>query len=154
MLNLAPHGSFQTLDSLTKSLLGADASAISNVAGIESKSGMGGIACQTREDFGMMIDRGASGNPQFQVAALFSDFLLAEQGEIFLSTKASTDRQKCNRAFAAEFLAPIEGIRERLLSSHCIDRDAVSQVAMEFGVSVPIIRYQLQNQAPELMIET
>ncbi|WP_066459736.1 ImmA/IrrE family metallo-endopeptidase [Castellaniella caeni] len=152
MLALSPDESLQTLDAVTGSLLGRKASALGDISGLEAKSGVSSMACRSSQGLGMVIDRNAGGNLQFQVAALFADFLLAEQGDVFLSTKASTNRQKCNRAFAAEFLAPIAGIRERL--SPCgAGRTAIAQVASDFGVSAPIVQYQLQNQAPDLWSE-
>ncbi|HEX7388185.1 MAG TPA: hypothetical protein VF285_13055 [Castellaniella sp.] len=151
LLDLNPAHSLQTLDAVSQALLGLDAADLVDVAEIESKYGLRGVACQDSRGLGVAIDQSSGANQQFQLAAIFSDFLLSGGGEIFLSTRASTDRQKCNRAFAAEFLAPIAGIRERLSSDRVVGREQVQQVAKDFGVSAPIVQYQLQNQAPELL---
>lgn len=50
-------------------------------------------------------------------------------------------RQAAGRAFAAEFLAPIDEVR----SMRAEGRDSIS-IANEFGVSVAVIEHQLENQ--------
>lgn len=59
-------------------------------------------------------------------------------------TKASTERQRRNRAFAAEFLAPSASLREKIAGSY-IDEDHVTDLAEEFGVSSYVIEHQVQN---------
>ena len=59
-------------------------------------------------------------------------------------TKASTERQQRNRAFAAEFLAPSASLREKI-SGPYIDEDHVTDLAEEFGVSSYVIEHQIQN---------
>lgn len=61
-----------------------------------------------------------------------------------LVTKASTERQQRNRAFAAEFLAPSSSLRERI-SDQLIDRDQVTDLAEEFGVSTYVVEHQISN---------
>jgi hypothetical protein len=61
-----------------------------------------------------------------------------------LLTRISSDRQKRNRAFAAELLALAEGIR-KLISESRIDRDEVAEVAAELGVSEWLVEHQVQN---------
>ena len=59
-------------------------------------------------------------------------------------TKARTERQQRNRAFAAEFLAPSASLSERIAGSY-IDEDHVTDLAEEFGVSSYVIEHQVQN---------
>ena len=61
-----------------------------------------------------------------------------------LLTPAHTERQQCNRAFAAEFLAPSAGLRQRVRRT-ALDEDDVSELATEFGVSSLVIAHQLAN---------
>ena len=61
-----------------------------------------------------------------------------------LITKSHSERQQRNRAFAAEFLAPSRGLRERVERSVVYD-DEIDELAEEFGVSPFVIRHQLEN---------
>ncbi len=61
-----------------------------------------------------------------------------------LVTKASTERQQRNRAFAAEFLAPFTALRERIFDQ-LVDRDQVTDLAEEFGVSTYVVEHQISN---------
>lgn len=55
-----------------------------------------------------------------------------------------SDRQKRNRAFAAEFLAPAALIRQRI-PRHVLTEDDVQDLAEHFGTSDQVIRHQIQN---------
>ncbi len=61
-----------------------------------------------------------------------------------LVTVARTDRQKCNRAFAAEFLAPAQWIRERIDGSQ-VSPDEMDDWAQELGVSTVVVGHQIEN---------
>jgi hypothetical protein len=64
----------------------------------------------------------------------------------FLLTRAHTTRQKTERAFAAELLAPAEGIRERLEVDPFSARDEdFEAVADHFKVSPLLVRHQVEN---------
>jgi Zn-dependent peptidase ImmA (M78 family) len=65
----------------------------------------------------------------------------------FLVTGAYTDRQKTDRAFAAELLAPAEGIAELLHGEPATaSQEDLDDVAEHYGVTPTVIRYQMQNQ--------
>jgi hypothetical protein len=70
--------------------------------------------------------------------------VVSEEHPMFLITGAYTDRQKVERAFAAELLAPADGIRERLPEDPTWED--VEEVADHFGVSSRVIQHQLENQ--------
>lgn len=70
---------------------------------------------------------------------------LAEDDPIFLVTASYNDRQKIERAFAAELLAPARGIEERLGSDSLAEED-LEEIADHFGVSVKVVEHQIQNQ--------
>lgn len=64
----------------------------------------------------------------------------------FLVTTSRLPEQQANRAFAAEFLAPVEGI-ERLLvtASGPVPADEVDAIAEHFSVSPTVIEHQIQD---------
>ena len=61
-----------------------------------------------------------------------------------LITRGDTERQQRNRAFAAEFLAPSSGLRERI-SHWVVGADEVDDLAEDYGVSPYVIRHQIGN---------
>jgi Zn-dependent peptidase ImmA (M78 family) len=73
---------------------------------------------------------------------------LADDDPIFLVTASYTNRQRIERAFAAELLAPAEGIQQRL-SSDIFVEDDLEELADHFKVSARIIEHQLHNQLAE-----
>jgi IrrE N-terminal-like domain len=70
---------------------------------------------------------------------------LAEDDLVFLVTASYTDRQRVERAFAAELLAPSEGIEQRL-GSEVLSEEELEEIAEHFGVSVRVVEHQIQNQ--------
>lgn len=70
--------------------------------------------------------------------------VLMSPGSDTLLTKAHSERQKRNRAFAAEFLAPSQGLKQRV-RRHIVDSDDMNEMAAEFGVSSLLIEHQLRN---------
>ena len=70
--------------------------------------------------------------------------VLASPGTDTLLTRAHSERQQRNRAFAAEFLAPSSGLRWRV-SRPVVDGDDIDELAAEFGVSSRVIEHQIRN---------
>ena len=70
--------------------------------------------------------------------------VLWRPGTNALLTPAHTERQQSNRAFAAEFLAPSVGLRNRVRRAR-LDEDDIDELAAEFGVSSMVIEHQLAN---------
>ena len=65
----------------------------------------------------------------------------------FLVTSAYTDKQKIERAFAAELLAPAAGVAERMESyPSTVELDEIEETADHFGVSPMIVEHQIRNQ--------
>ena len=62
-----------------------------------------------------------------------------------LITRARSERQQRNRAFAAEFLAPSSGL-ERMVSRPVVDGSDIDEMATEFGVS--LARRRTSTQEP------
>ena len=81
---------------------------------------------------------------RFWICRALCEVLLARGGEPSLVSEAESPRQKRNRAFAAELLAPAAVLRQRL-SSSWVDRETVEDLAAEFQVSSYIIQHQIVN---------
>lgn len=70
-----------------------------------------------------------------------------DDASIFAVTAAHTQRQSAERAFAAELLAPAEGIASLLESPPEVATDEeLEQIAEHFGVSPMVVGYQVRNQ--------
>ena len=70
--------------------------------------------------------------------------VLASPGADALITRAYSERQQRNRAFATEFLAPSSGLRERI-SRPVVGSEDIDELALEFGVSSRVIEHQIAN---------
>lgn len=64
--------------------------------------------------------------------------------EAALISRARSDRQQANRAFAAELLAPAELLRNRITHDR-IEDEQIGDLAEEFGVSSKVIEHQIEN---------
>lgn len=72
---------------------------------------------------------------------------------IFLVVESYGIRQKIERAFAAEFLAPAEGIKEMLSDPSAASLDEVERIADTFDVSAFVIQHQIENQLSGVVLE-
>jgi hypothetical protein len=69
-----------------------------------------------------------------------------DDSPLFIITTAHTYRQRVERAFAAELLAPAEGIAELLESPpEAASQEELEQVAQRFGVSSMVVEHQVRN---------
>ena len=90
------------------------------------------------------VANGRETSKRFLLARALGDYLgRTEQGPAILSGLA-TDRQAQSRAFAAEFLAPADSLRQRL-GGEQVPPDAVDDLALEYGVSSYVVRHQIEN---------
>jgi hypothetical protein len=80
---------------------------------------------------------------RFQFCRGLYEFLAGGDGP-WLVTRGLSDRQKRNRAFAAEFLAPAAGIREKI-SRSSISAEEVDDLAQHYGVASEAIVHQIAN---------
>lgn len=92
---------------------------------------------------------------RFEAARFLADHLLAPSKDRWLpETDAKTARQKIQRAFAAEFLCPIEGLKEFLNNEY--SNEAIENAGLHFGVSPLAVRSHLANNgviSPDAVIE-
>ena len=68
---------------------------------------------------------------------------ISSEGDALI-TRGHTERQQCNRAFAAEFLAPSSSLRQRI-SGAVVDGEELDDLAEEFGVSTRVVLHQIDN---------
>lgn len=72
---------------------------------------------------------------------------LWEAEPLFLVTNAYTDRQRRERAFATELLAPAEGIAEMLgTAPEAALPDDIEEIAARLQVSPMVVKHQVDNQ--------
>ena len=81
-------------------------------------------------------------NRRFLFCRALAEALVADADAVI--TKGDTEKQQCNRAFAAEFLAPSSGLRARI-KSLVIDEGELVDLAEDFGVSTRVIEHQISN---------
>jgi len=79
------------------------------------------------------------------------EYLTAAKTPSALVTIAGTDRQKCNRAFAAELLASKDWICKRI-SGTWVGPDEVDEWSDEFGVSTAVVAHQIMNHRLAKMV--
>lgn len=81
---------------------------------------------------------------RFEAARFLAENMVADENDLWLPlTDFATNRQRFQRAFAAELLAPIEEVREEVGDELTSDR--FEDVAERYGVSPLAIRSQLAN---------
>lgn len=101
--------------------------------GLNDKSSPGFVLRPTRE-----------AARRFHLTRALFEYLTSSFEVGLLVTEAGSNRQKRNRAFAAEFLAPSDALKERV-KDQVVDPECVDELAEEFGVSPWLIAHQLQN---------
>lgn len=84
---------------------------------------------------------------RFDQARAVGDYLMRTLPGPSLLTSMRTDRQSRTRSFAAELLAPAEGIRQRLgtATGRRIDEETIDALAAAFDVSSRVIEHQIEN---------
>jgi hypothetical protein len=81
---------------------------------------------------------------RFEAARLLGDHLLAPSDELWLpATDFKTFRQRIQRAFAAEFLCPIESLQDYMKRD--FSDSAIEEAANRFNVSPLLVRTHLVN---------
>lgn len=92
----------------------------------------------------LVIPKRRSDSKQFAFCRALFDYLVMSNGEYSMVSRLRTERQRANRAFAAELLAPHEMLRADLSGSHTTDEE-IADLAADYGVSEYVIRHQLRN---------
>lgn len=90
--------------------------------------------------------RYARTSQRFTLARAFWHIVANDQSE-FLVTASYTEAQKIERAFAAELLAPAQGISDALKSTLAdVQEEDLTEIAEQYDVSNTIVEHQLHNQ--------
>lgn len=84
-------------------------------------------------------------NQVFALCRGLFEYLTSNGRATGLATDAASERQKRNRAFAAEFIAPAEGIAGHIQDSTVVAGEELKQIAERFGAPEYVIRHQIQN---------
>ena len=110
----------------------------------------------TARFFDALVDVNDKGSPGFLIetrqeeAKKFAfcrglfEYLMSQPGAPALISATHSERQKRNRAFAAEFLVPAALLKERLRGD-TLDEEEADDLAKVFGVSPYVIRHQIEN---------
>jgi Zn-dependent peptidase ImmA (M78 family) len=104
--------------------------------------GHGGVVAATRRP----------DNRRFAFCRALFEYLIASETPSALVTTARTERQKRNRAFAAELLAPTEWLREAW-GGQLVGYEALEEAAEALGVSSEVVRRQLENHRIARLID-
>ena len=104
-----------------------------------------GIRTAKSEAFDIYFDRPFPTTRRFSACRLLGDNLnFANEERLLPATHAKTSRQKFQRAFAQEFLCPIDALLERIQTTEP-NEDDISEAAVHFHVSPLMVRTTLVN---------
>ena len=81
---------------------------------------------------------------RFTQARALGDFLGRSTAGFGLLSSLATERQAESRAFAAEFLAPSQSLRERI-NTESVGIEQIDDLGREFGVATAVIQHQIEN---------
>jgi hypothetical protein len=93
---------------------------------------------------GFFIRRGNEPTQRFALCRALFEYLHSNGSPASLVSSAISEKQKRNRAFAAELLAPAKLIRGHL-SSRSVGQSDVEALAERFAVSTYVIAHQVEN---------
>lgn len=91
-----------------------------------------------------LIEKRRESSRQFAFCRALFEHLTRPTGSFAVVSGLRTDRQKMNRAFAAELLAPHQQLAADI-SAAVIGDEEVADLADEYGVSEMVIRHQVEN---------
>lgn len=91
-----------------------------------------------------LIEKRHESSRQFAFCRAMFEHLTRPTGSFALVSGLRTDRQKMNRAFAAEFLVPHDQLAADI-SAAAIGDEEISDLADAYGVSEMVIRHQVEN---------
>ena len=98
-----------------------------------------------KESFSMFFNKTTnSRSKRFSLYRTLFEYLYSDTMDSVLITKSHSDAQKRNRAFAAEFLAPADLLRD-YIEEDIITDDEIEDIAEELNVSSLVIRHQIEN---------
>ena len=102
------------------------------------------VGFNSRGGSGFYVSKSHEVARRYTLSRCLCEVVLSTGNAPSLISRSNSERQKRNRAFAAEFLAPADLLKERI-RSRVVPVDLVEQLALEFGVSEFVIRHQFVN---------
>ena len=138
-------GSGPLSDNHFSDLLGMPSTVLSKANGTSGELPLGlAVRGERQGDFKLVFRRHVHAGRRFEAARFLGDSLTAPVEDKWLpSTDAKTVRQKIQRAFAAEFLCPIEALIAFLDGDY--SPEASDEAGEHFAVSPIAVRSQLAN---------
>lgn len=98
-------------------------------------------------EFSISLNSRRETSRRFALARLVGDSIVADEDERLLpGTRAKTDRQKFQRAFAQDLLCPFNALYEFLSNEESIGDDEIDEAAQHFTVSPLLVRTTLINK--------
>jgi len=91
----------------------------------------------------ILKEKGRPENQIFSLCRGLCEYLVYPHTPRLVSS-VNTEGQKRNRAFAAEFLAPADAIKKRLVARD-VSQEDVDELACDMGVSPFVIQHQIMN---------
>jgi Zn-dependent peptidase ImmA (M78 family) len=125
-------------------ILGATAAVFSDAPIVKTPIPLG-IRARRANEFDIYFNRRNPTTRRFAASRLLGDHLYFTNRERLLpATHTKTSRQKFQRAFAQEFLCPIDALREKIQTAEP-NEDDISEAAAHFHVSPLMVRTTLVN---------
>lgn len=93
---------------------------------------------------GFRIGKRGEQSRRYTFCRILFEYLHSSGSDAALVSRVRSERQKRNCAFASEFLAPAELIRQRISGAPTGDEE-IGEIAGEFNVSDYVIRHQIEN---------
>ena len=98
-------------------------------------------------EFSISLNSRRETSRRFALARLAGDSIVADEDERLMpGTRAKTDRQKFQRAFAQDLLCPFNALYEFLSKEKSIGDDEIDEAAQHFTVSPLLVRTTLVNK--------
>lgn len=102
------------------------------------------VGLNSNDSPGFAISEARSESARFHFCRGLFEYWSSRSEGVFAITRSASNRQKRNRAFAAEFLAPSSALCQRVAGAF-LNLDDIDKLASEFGVSSYVISHQIQN---------
>lgn len=102
------------------------------------------VAVNGADSPGFVISKRREEAVKFAFCRGLFEYLTSSQGDPIMVTRTRSEKQKRNRAFAAEFLVPASALRNRL-AGDTVGEEEVDDLAAEFRVAPHVVFHQLEN---------
>lgn len=123
-----------------------DPAVVNPLAGASTSGLVGYVGLNASGSAGFVLRSGSRPSQTFRLSRALGQYLWPYGSSEGLVSRAGSDQQKRNRAFAAEFLAPSQMLRARISGSR-VSAEDLDTLAQEFQVASQLIRLQLDNHA-------